>query len=223
MPKKSKKEPQHKHPVHHSLEHQINHSTKKEEEKPHHIHHHVVEQHKHVHHEPTPEHHVHHTPPAEQRAPIRDVSPAPHIHHKVHHHAHPAHHEYHVQEQSYGGPIEKVIVENMVQLQKINTDLAEKFDSLTKQISGLLALFETTARSFGEHPAIQATEKDKAFLDKIDKLLEQNKVIAKGLTIMDERMRERIYGAPAEQQRPQQQEPTEEFRPSLGSRPLPRF
>jgi hypothetical protein len=93
-------------------------------------------------------------------------------------------------------PVEKKLVENMVELQKVHTDLAEKFDKLSKQLSILLNLFEMAARSFATHPAVRASEKDKEFLDKVDKLLEQNKVIARGLTLVEERTREKIYGAP---------------------------
>jgi DNA-binding ferritin-like protein len=81
-----------------------------------------------------------------------------------------------------------------VDLQKVHTNLAEKFDKLADQISGLLALFEMTARSFATHPQIQMAEKDKEFLEKIDKLPEQNKTIAKGLTLMEQKVREKVYG-----------------------------
>jgi chaperonin cofactor prefoldin len=103
------------------------------------------------------------------------------------------------------------LAKNLVELQKINTDLAEKFDKLTKEISQLLALFEVTARNFAKQAPIGEYEKDKDFLNKIDRLLDQNKVLAKGLTMMEERLRERMYG-------PGHQEP----RPTSG-RPLPKF
>ena len=128
--------------------------------------------------------------------------------------------------------IERQIIENLIALQKINVNLTEKFDSLSKQLSDLLTLFEMTARRFAEHPAIQASEKDKEFLDKIDKLLDQNKTIAKGLTLMEDRMRERLYGAsntrPASKdeigsQSSSIEEEKEPYSQSLGSRPLPRF
>lgn len=92
------------------------------------------------------------------------------------------------------GKLEDRILQNLIDLQKVHVNLAEKFDSLSDQISNLLALFETTARSFSKHPHMQITEKDKEFLDKIDKLLEQNKTIAKGLTLMEQKMREKLYG-----------------------------
>ncbi len=90
--------------------------------------------------------------------------------------------------------LEDHLAHSLVELQKVNLNLAEKFEKLSHQIENLLALFELAARSFAKQPHMQTTEKDKEFLDKIDKLLEQNKVLAKGLTLMEEKMRERLYG-----------------------------
>lgn len=90
--------------------------------------------------------------------------------------------------------LEDKIVQNLTELQKVHVNLAEKFESLSEQISSLLALFEMSARSFAQQPHIQVTEKDKEFLEKIDKLLDQNKTIAKGLTLMEQKMREKLYG-----------------------------
>lgn len=112
--------------------------------------------------------------------------------------------------------LEKKLVENLVSLQKVHTDLAIKFDHLSKQISELLNLFESAARSFTKNPANLVTEKDKEFLDKIDKLLDQNKTIAKGLTIMEEKMRERMQTPP----RPVNPNPEDI---NAQGRPLPKF
>ena len=92
--------------------------------------------------------------------------------------------------------LNSILVENFVNLQKALTNLTVKFESLSDQISKLLQLFEISAKSFAEKLATGAPdiEKDREFLDKLNKLLEQNKVIAKGLTLMEERVRERIYG-----------------------------
>lgn len=102
--------------------------------------------------------------------------------------------------------LEDKILQNLVELQKVNVNLAEKFESLSNQISNLLALFEMSARSFAKQPHMQVTEKDKEFLDKIDKLLDQNKTIARGLTLMEQKMRERLYGpiVPPPTEKPQQ-------------------
>jgi len=112
--------------------------------------------------------------------------------------------------------LNSILVENFVSLQKAITNLTVKFDSLSGQISSLLQLFEISAKSFAEKlsTGVPDIEKDKEFLEKLDKLLEQNKVIAKGLTLMEEKMRERLYGTqrpapvrrfiPAQQQFPEQ-------------------
>ncbi len=120
-------------------------------------------------------------------------------------------------------PLEHKILENLVELQKIHTSLAEKFDKLAEQITELLALFEKAARSFGEHPANQVAEKDREFLDKVDKLLEQNKTIAKALTLVEERVRERMYGMPPRAPPPMESKEPEEFSAAPPTKPLPRF
>lgn len=116
--------------------------------------------------------------------------------------------------------LEEKLIQNLIELQKIHTTLLERFDKLSVQISSLLNLFEMTARSFGENPVNQVSQKDREFLEKIDKLLEQNKTIAKGLTLMEEKTRERVYGKPSPNS-------SEEFHPSMhespSSTPLPHF
>jgi hypothetical protein len=122
--------------------------------------------------------------------------------------------------------LQEKLIENLVELQKVHTNMAEKFDKLSGQIANLLTLFEMAARSFAEHPANQGTEKDKEFLEKIDKLLDQNKTIAKGLTLMEERVRERVYGfsPPTRQQVPQVDDSNEnQLQPSSITKPLPKF
>lgn len=118
--------------------------------------------------------------------------------------------------------LQKQVMENLIELQKVHTSLAERFDKLSFQLTSLLNLFEMAARSFAEHPANQVAEKDKEFLEKVDKLLEQNKVIAKGLTLMEERIRERMYGSSARYVN-EEQKKEESFAPSISSKPLPRI
>lgn len=84
----------------------------------------------------------------------------------------------------------KTLIDNFVALQKVQANLAEKLDALTKQLSELLRLFETTAKSFAENPAVLTAERDKEFLDKINQLLEQDKAIAKGVVYIEERVDE---------------------------------
>jgi hypothetical protein len=118
--------------------------------------------------------------------------------------------------------IETKLIENIIELQKVHTNLAEKFDKLSNEISNLLALFELTAKNFAKQAPAGEFEKDKTFLEKIDKLLDQNKTIAKGLTLMEDKLRQRVYGSTPEKK---EKKPDEEFQPSITTenRPLPRF
>lgn len=84
--------------------------------------------------------------------------------------------------------IPKALISNFVALQKVQTDLTVKLDELAKQIAELLKLFEETAKTFAENPAILTSERDKEFLDKINQLLEQDKVIAKGVVYIEDRI-----------------------------------
>lgn len=130
-------------------------------------------------------------------------------------HKHTETHEHH--------SIEHKILDNLVSLQKVHTNMAEKFDNLSDQISKLLALFEISAQTFAKHPYNNiGTEKDKDFLDKVDKLLEQNKTIAKGLMLMEERIRERISSDQGQTQTVQFITPAVSSRPAQ-AQAQPRF
>lgn len=109
--------------------------------------------------------------------------------------------------------LNEILVENFVNLQKAMTNMAVKFDNMSDQISKLLQLFEISARSFAEKLAVGVPEieKDREFLDKLNRLLEQNKIIAKGLTMMEEKMKERLYGIQSSQPRPAGPEYTQSF------------
>ncbi len=78
--------------------------------------------------------------------------------------------------QKKDGEIEKMLVENFVSLQKVMTNLAVKFDNLSTQISA--KTMAEKGYSMGE---------DKKILEKLDSLLEHNKVIAKGIALLHER------------------------------------
>lgn len=108
----------------------------------------------------------------------------------------------------------KILIENFVALQKVMTNLAGKFDSLSDNITKLLQLFELSARSFAEKQP-GTLEKDKEFLDKLNMLTEQNKTIAKGLTLLEEKLRQRVYGSAMESSRPAYGSTMEQSRPRL--------
>lgn len=127
--------------------------------------------------------------------------------------------------------LQEKLIENLVELQKVHTDLAQKFDVLAKEISTLLELFESAAKQFAEQPPRKIekseAERDKEFLEKIDKLLEQNKLIARGLTLIEERMRTQMQQtqptSSVPRELPREDIYSSPYGASSGSRPLPRF
>lgn len=137
----------------------------------------------------------------------------------VKHHHHAAHSKRpkraHVKRNPRPGNLEEQTIINLIELQKVNVNLAEKFNKLSNQIENLLGLFELAARNFAKQPSMQNTEKDKEFLEKIDKLLDQNKLLAKGLSLMEEKMRERVYGVAPQGQMNMPRPP--QFRPTPSS------
>lgn len=96
--------------------------------------------------------------------------------------------------------IEKLTT-NFVALQKVMTNVAVKMDDLTENITKLLQIFELSAKNFAEkYSGREAFGDNKEFLEKIDNLLDQNKTIAKGIMLMEEKLRSR-GGNPLEQLR----------------------
>lgn len=81
---------------------------------------------------------------------------------------------------------EQILIENFVSLQKVMTNLAVKFDGLSGQISKLLDLFEISAKTLAEKDYSVGEKSDKKVAEKLDNILEQNKIIAKGITMLHE-------------------------------------
>jgi hypothetical protein len=113
--------------------------------------------------------------------------------------------------------LEQALIDNFTSLQKVLTNLVIKFDDLSTNMSKLLQLFEISAKSFVEkHPSgeIEKERKeDKEFINKLDSLLDQNKTIAKGILLMEDRIRRRS----------QPEAEPETVERNLRSRPLPRI
>ena len=105
--------------------------------------------------------------------------------------------------------IDQSLVDNFINLQRVLTNLAVKFDDLSKNISKLLQLFELAAKSFVDKPGKQSAI-DQELLKKIDSLLEQNKIISKGIMLIEDR----VKGRPLSQiTQPFQREPSKFQRP----------
>ncbi len=114
---------------------------------------------------------------------------------------------------------EELLIENFVGLQHAMTNMSIKFGALSDNISKLLQVFEDSAKNF-----ISGGKPDDAeMLKKIDSLLNQNKTIAKGLVLMEGKLRGR--GDVADQSMTPRVGgmPRSSMQPSIfnGTRPLP--
>lgn len=107
---------------------------------------------------------------------------------------------------------EELLIENFVGLQHAMTNLSVKFGSLSDNISKLLQVFEEAAKNF----VTGGKSDDKDMLNKINSLLDQNKTIAKGLVLMEGKLRGR---SEAYEQAPPQAQPQPQ---SEGERPRPK-
>jgi len=86
--------------------------------------------------------------------------------------------------------LEEALLTNFVNLQKVLTNLSLKFDDLSDNITKLLQLFEISAKSFAEkYAGGTGSGGDLEMLKKLDSLLDQNKTIAKGIMLMEEKIR----------------------------------
>ena len=106
---------------------------------------------------------------------------------------------------------EELLIENFVGLQHAMTNMSVKFGGLSDNIKKLLQVFEEAAKGF----ITGGKSNDKDMLNKIDSLLDQNKTIAKGLILMEGRLRGRV-------EEPQMMQAKVEM-PHANPRPLPRI
>src|SRR3989344_4836234 len=85
------------------------------------------------------------------------------------------------------GNLEMKLIENFVSLQKEMTNLSVKFDGLSNNISKLLELFELSATALAKKD-INFTKPvdEEKIINKLNNILEQNKIIARGMALMSE-------------------------------------
>lgn len=88
------------------------------------------------------------------------------------------------------GGVDKQLAENFISLQKVMVNLSSRFDNLSNSISKLLELFEISAKALAEkdYGKEKQNRDDKKIIEKIDNLSGQNKVIARGLTMLHDKM-----------------------------------
>jgi len=79
----------------------------------------------------------------------------------------------------------KMLVQNFISLQSVMVNLSKKFDELSTQIANLLDVFEISAKALAEKGVKIPTDRNsEEILKRLENLSEQNKLIAKGVTLM---------------------------------------
>ena len=82
--------------------------------------------------------------------------------------------------------IDKKLIDNFISTQKALVNLSIKFDNLASQISKLVELFEISAKSLAKKDFDIGGSKE--IKNRLDSIVEQNKLIARGLTLMHDRV-----------------------------------
>ena len=93
-------------------------------------------------------------------------------------------------------------------------------DRLANQVSSLLNIFELAAKNIAERPTLQEV---KAMNERIDSLTDQNKTIAKGLTMLEPKSPQSTVPPVTQNNSVRPKTPEDEFKPSINSRPLPKL
>ena len=106
-----------------------------------------------------------------------------------------------------------LLIENFIGLQKAMTHLSMKFENLSDNISKLLGVFELSAKDYLINKGKMSPESDRDLLNKINSLLEQNKTIAQGLVVLEEKVRGKPENLSPMQNPVQNQRPNYQFKP----------
>ena len=92
----------------------------------------------------------------------------------------------------------RLLIENSISLQNVLTNMTISLDGLSKDVKRMVELFEDANKAFeqGKRPVEGKTEKTemKILQEKINSLIEQNKVMANGIILLEGYLRESIGG-----------------------------
>jgi len=91
-----------------------------------------------------------------------------------------------VSTQSVEIKMQPILVDNFIALQKVMINLANKLDDVSTKMEKLLDLFETSAKTLAKKEFKLAGETNPEVIKKLGELSEQNKIIARGLTLLHE-------------------------------------
>lgn len=83
---------------------------------------------------------------------------------------------------------DNLLLQNFVSLQQVIVDLSIKLNDLSSNMSQLLKLFEVSAEALVKNDFNVGGQSNKEIVDRLNILLEQNKLVARGISLMGERI-----------------------------------
>ncbi|MBI2044748.1 hypothetical protein HYT23_01685 [Candidatus Pacearchaeota archaeon] len=109
-------------------------------------------------------------------------------HHVVHHKTHIAHHASHPHSlETIPLNTSQMLLENFVSLQRVLTNLSLKLEEVSIKMTKLLDLFEVSAKALAEKD-FDVEKDNKEILSKLETLQDQNKTLARGISLLHERV-----------------------------------
>ncbi|HDI02975.1 MAG TPA: hypothetical protein ENF67_00305 [Candidatus Pacearchaeota archaeon] len=79
----------------------------------------------------------------------------------------------------------ETLLDNTLKLHDLLIKFSSELSELNKKLDSLLSIFENASKAIEEKPI------EKEIVEKLDKLLEQNKTIAKGILLLEKSLREK--------------------------------
>ena len=84
-------------------------------------------------------------------------------------------------------PLVKELIKHNVELEKVSIELIDSVNEMTSRMDRMLSLFEEAAKNLERKEILQ----EKPVAKQIESLLEQNKIIARGLLLIEKYIREK--------------------------------
>jgi len=87
----------------------------------------------------------------------------------------------------------KLLIENSIALQGVLTNMAVSLDRLSKNMEKMLDVFKENSMAIGEDKASSEVHeaREKELINRLDSLIDQNKMIAKGIILLESTIKEK--------------------------------
>lgn len=84
----------------------------------------------------------------------------------------------------------EMMLENLITTQKLLAKTLTELKEVNKKISELHGIFQESSKMIKEKEIVKQLEPRSQLIDKFDELMEQNRTIARGLLLLEKKLRE---------------------------------